>query len=179
MEFIVINIILLLIVIFLLFFLSWVWPPDSPWSPWWVIHKDVAERMCEMACVSKKDIVYELGSGTATALIVAVSEYNAKGVGIEIDIVRYIYSKIRVAILGYNSKIKLIKNNFFNVPLNDATVIFVYLVPKALERLKPKLLKELKPGTQIVSYRYKMTLPLIKHDKQYNIFIYKVLKKKV
>lgn len=174
MIFWIVNVVLLLIIGFLLLLLSMFWPPDSPWAPWWKIDKKTARAVCRFANISSKDIVYELGSGDGTFLDIAAKEFGAKGVGIEIDPLRYLFSKIRFKINGLNKKIKIIKKNFHDVDISSASVIFVYLVPRALGRLKPKFLKELKKGTPIISLKYKMNLPLIKQDKKNKLYLYKI-----
>ncbi|MBI2613862.1 MAG: class I SAM-dependent methyltransferase [Candidatus Levybacteria bacterium] len=169
-----INIILLIIIFFLLLLLSMFWPPDSPWAPWWRTNKRTARAMCRLAKISKKDVIYDLGSGTGTLLLIAAKEFGARGVGIEIDPLRAVISTLALHSAKVRDKIIIKKKNFFNVDLSNATVIFVYLVPKALERLKPKFLKELKPGTRVVSYRYKISLPLSSYDRANNIYLYKI-----
>lgn len=169
-----INIILILAIVFLLMVLSMVWPPDSPWAPWWRTNKKVARAMCRLAKVGKNDIVYDLGSGDGTALIVAAKEFGAKGVGIEIDPLRAFISTLMIRINRVVEGIDIKKKNFFDVDISEASVIFVYLVPKALNRLLPKFKKELKKGTRIVSYRYEINLPLKKYDKENNIRLYVV-----
>lgn len=166
---------MLLAIVFLLIILSMIWPPDSPWAPWWRTSKETARAMCRLAKVEKDDIVYDLGSGDGTALIVAAAEFGAKGVGIEIDPLRVFLSKILILLNGTSKRVKVKRDNFFKVDILEASVVFVYLVPKALERLRPKLLKELKPGTRVVSYRYEIDLPLIDFDKKSQIRLYKIL----
>ncbi len=161
-----------IIVIFLLLLLSMVWPPDSPWSPWWRTNKDVARAVCRIGKINKKDIVFELGSGDGSFLIVASEEFGAKAVGIEIDPLRFYISKFRTALSKLS--IRIYNKNFFDVPLKDATIIYAYLVPKALNRLIPKLKKELKPGTKFISYKYQMKLKLIKKDLKNELFLYEV-----
>lgn len=171
----ILNIVLLGIIAFLLVCLSMVWPPDSPWAPWWRTSKTVARHMCRLAKIGKKDIIYDLGSGDGTALITAAKEFGAKGVGIEIDPLRVFISKRLVRFAKADDKVMIVKSNFFAVDISKATVVFVYLVPKALMRLKKKMLKELKPGTRIVSYRYTIGfLPLVVSDKKNKIHVYKV-----
>jgi SAM-dependent methyltransferase len=169
-----INIALLLIILFLFLLLSMFWPPDSPWAPWWRTDKKTANAMCRLAKVSKKDIVYDLGCGDGEALSVAAKDFGAKGVGIEIDLLRYLFSKIRFKVGGFDKKVKIIKDNFYDVDISGASIIFAYLVPRVLEKLKPKFLKELKKGTAIVSYRYKISLPLSIYDKKNDIYLYKI-----
>ena len=168
----IINLIILLLIVFLLVILSMIWPPDSPWAPWWATNKKVAKKACELVAINSKDIIYELGSGDATCLITAAKDFGAKGVGIEIDPLRFIISKVKITTSGVSDRIKIIKGNFFRQNLSEATAVFVYLVPKTLEKLKPKLLKELNPGTKIISFRYKIKMPLFKEDKVNRIYFY-------
>jgi 16S rRNA A1518/A1519 N6-dimethyltransferase RsmA/KsgA/DIM1 with predicted DNA glycosylase/AP lyase activity len=172
----IIDAILLLIIGFLFLLLSMFWPPDSPWAPWWRTNRQVARAMCRLARVNKKDIVYDLGCGDGEALSIAAGEFGARGVGIEIDPLRYLFSKIRFKINGLDKKVEIIKKNFHDVNISQASIIFVYLVPNALERLRPKFLKELNKGALLVSFRYKANLPLIAYDKTSDIYLYKVKK---
>ena len=181
MGFIIFNLVILFFVFLLLLLLSGIWPPDSPWAPWWQMPKDTVRRMCTLTKVSEKSVIYDLGSGTGNALIIAAKEYGAKGTGIEIDPIRYYISVLNNKRYRTENKVKFLKQNFFATPLSDATVLFIYLVPNALKRLTPKFLKEIKPGTIFISYRYDMPkelfkgkLQLVKHDKEYELFVYKL-----
>ncbi|MEK7451053.1 MAG: hypothetical protein AAB662_03910, partial [Patescibacteria group bacterium] len=169
MSFLIFNLLLFIIIVFLFLVLSMVWPPDSPWAPWWRTNSKTARAMCNLAKVTKNDVVYDLGSGDGTALIIAAKEFGAKGIGIEIDPLRYSISTLMIRIIRVQERVIIRRKNFFDEDLSPATVIFVYLVPKTLNKLKPKFLKELRPGTRIVSFRYKMDLPLKSYDKNYNI----------
>ena len=113
-----------------------------------------------------------MGSGGATALVVAAKDFGAKGVGIEIEPFRFLISKFTVWRIGQNKKIKLVRGNFYKEDLSNATVLYVYLVPKTLNRLIPKFKKELKKGTRIVSYKYEINLPLKKFDKENELRLY-------
>lgn len=172
-----INILILAILLVLFVALSMLWPPDSPWAPWWRTSRRIARAMCKIADVDAKDTLYELGSGDGATLITAAEEYGAKGVGIEIDPVRVFVSKLRVKFGKSSGSVNIIRKNFFDVDLHDASVVFVYLVPKALIRLKFKFASELKPGTKIVSYRYQIPyLPLVKRDKIHKLYYYTIPK---
>ncbi len=172
-----INIILILIILFLLIFLSMIWPPDSPWSPWWRTSDETIRRAFKLAKLNSKDVVYDLGSGDGRSLIIAAKEFGAQGVGIEIDPLRFYLSKLLVVFSGLSNKIEIKRGNFFNENISNATVVFLYLVPKALERLRPKLLKELEPGTKIVSIKYEIDLPVVRsinYKNKYKIRLYKI-----
>jgi hypothetical protein len=163
---------LLPIIVVLLIVISWLWPPNSPWAPWWRTKKNTARAAFKMAKVGKNDTVFELGSGEATALIVAAKEFGAKGVGVEIEPARFLLSKITIWRKGLTQDINLIRGDFFKTNISEATVVYVYLVPKTLDRLIPKFKKELKKGTPIISYKYEMNLPLKKFDKKTDLRLY-------
>ncbi len=164
----------LVVIILLLIALSFVWPPDSPWSPWWRTDKEAARDACRLAGVTRKDVVYELGSGDGEFILTAAHEFSAKkAVGIEIDPARYLVSKIRKKILK-SKKSEFVKKDFKKVNLSEATVVYFYLVPNVIKRLMPKLRKELSPGTRIVSYRYKVPLKQIGVNKTHKMYLYKI-----
>lgn len=169
-----VNIAVLIAIILLVIALSWVWPPNSPWAPWWRTKKKTAKAAFKLVKLRKHDVVYELGSGEATALIIASKEYGAKGIGIEIDPIRFYLSKFSIWRKGLSSEVKLIRGDIFKEDLSEATVIYVYLVPKTLNKLIPKLRKELKKGTPIISYKYEMKLPLKKYDEENELRMYVV-----
>jgi pyrroline-5-carboxylate reductase len=66
----------------------------------------------------------------------------------------------------------VVRKNFFQENIKNADVVFVYLVPKALEKLLPKFKQELKKGTRIVSFVYEINLPLKEYDKKNRIRLY-------
>ncbi|MBI2031529.1 MAG: 50S ribosomal protein L11 methyltransferase [Candidatus Levybacteria bacterium] len=174
MSFLIINLVLFLLIFILLIILSWVWPPDSPWAPWWRTNRQTAREICKLAKINKKDIVYDLGCGDGTFLITAAKEFGARAVGIEIDPLRFWITKFRVWFNGLVDVVGVRQENFFNSNLSEATVIVVYLVPKALNQLLPKFRKELKKGTRIVSFRYQFNIKYQKSDIKNNLFLYKI-----
>lgn len=174
MEFIFINLALLLILIFLLVILSWVWPPHSPWAPWWRTNRKTARAICDLAKITRSDLVYDLGCGDGSLIITASKEYNASAVGIEIEPTRFLISTIRVFLNRLSSKATVKRENFFDTDLSKATVVVVYLIPKTFNLLLPKFKKELKKGTRIVSYRYEIGLPAIKKDKKNKLLLYSI-----
>lgn len=170
----ILTIFLIPLIIILFTALSWIWPPDSPWAPWWRTKNKTAKAAFRLAKISKNDIVYELGSGEATALIIAAKEFGAFGVGIEIEPIRYYLSRFTIWRRRLGNKIKIIRGDIFKEDISEATVIYVYLVPKTLNRLIPKFKKELKKGSLIISYKYELNLPLIKEDKENELRLYKI-----
>jgi predicted RNA methylase len=175
MSFFIINLFILVIILVLLLLLSWVWPPDSPWSPWWKTTAAVAHVVVRLAKLTNKDIIFELGCGDAEHLIVFAKKYKIRCVGVEIDPLRYLIAKWNVRRNRLDKKITIRKGNLYDCDISTATVIYVYLLPRVLKKLLPIFKKQLKPGTKIISYRYKIEgLKQIGFDEKNIIYVYKV-----
>lgn len=172
------DLILIILIIFLLLLLSMVWPPDSPWSPWWRTSDKGIREAFKLAGAKNTDVIYDLGSGDGRTLIIAAKEFGARAVGVEIDPLRFYISKLLIMLNGLSDKVEIRKENFLESDFSDATIIFVYLVPKALKKLKPKFL-ELKKGTRIVSINYEAPMKEVRsidHEGKYKIRLYKTPK---
>jgi hypothetical protein len=141
----------LVAVIFILFSLAYAGISAAPWVP---LPQREIRRMLKLARVGPGDLVYDLGSGDGRILILAAQEFGARGLGFEISALPYIFSKIRIWLSGLNQKIKIKYASFYSHDLGGAKVITVFLTPMAMKKLSPKFKKELKPGTQIVSYAF-------------------------
>lgn len=165
----------LISIIILLLLLSAVWPPDSPWSPWWKTYKETGRLVIKLANITSKDKVYELGSGDGEFLLLVAKEVHSKCVGIEIDPLRHFIAKVRVSIAHLSFKITLKKKSFYDEDLSSATVIYVYLIPRVLKKLTPKFKKELRKGARVISYRYPIQdLKLEKEDQKQKLYLYEM-----
>ena len=128
--------------------------PNVPFVP---TSMETARRMLEIARVGSEDVVYDLGCGDGRILIIAVEEFGAKGaVGYEVVKETYNIALRNISRRGLLGKITLIEGDLFDADLSGATVITLYLDESTNQRLKPKLEREAKDGTRIVSYAYKI-----------------------
>lgn len=127
--------------------------PDVPYVP---TPDAVVERMLELAKVSKNDLLYDLGSGDGRIVIAAAKKYGAKGVGVEIDPQLVEKAKANATTAGVSDKVEFRQQNLFDVNLSEATVVTLYLLPQINLKLRPQLLRQLKPGTRIVSHEFNM-----------------------
>jgi len=109
-------------------------------------------RMLELAEINEDDIVYDLGSGDGRILIAAARVYGARAVGIEADPSRFIYSWLNILVSGQVKRARVKFGNLFKKNISDATIVTLFLFRPTNNKLKSKLLRELKPGTRIVSY---------------------------
>lgn len=132
-------------------------PTRTPFKPPYVpTSQPVVDEMLKLAKVTNVDKVYDLGCGDGRIVISAAKQYGATGVGIDIDPQRIKEAKQNAKTAGVTDKVKLIKGDIFKAEFSDATVVTLYLLPEVNLRLRPILLKQLKPGTRIVSHIFDM-----------------------
>jgi ubiquinone/menaquinone biosynthesis C-methylase UbiE len=116
----------------------------------------VVDAMLEMADVKRDDVVYDLGSGDGRIVITAAKKYGARGVGIEIDSDLVKRATENAKAEGVSDRVKFVTQDLFTSNISEATVVTLYLLQSINERLRPKLVRDLKPGTRIVSHVFNM-----------------------
>ena len=116
---------------------------------------DIVEEMLDMANVKRDDVVYDLGCGDGRIVVQAARKRGCKGVGFEIvpELAQQARENARKNNVAHLVQIK--EEDLFKADLSEATVLPIYLLPKMLKKLKPKLAK-LKPGTRIISHDYRI-----------------------
>jgi SAM-dependent methyltransferase len=114
------------------------------------------DAMLDIAQVKPSDIVYDLGSGDGRIVITAAKKYGARGVGIEIDPALVKKANDNAAAAGVANRVRFVVQDLFTSDIHEATVVTLYLLQSINERLRPKLIRELKPGTRIVSHVFNM-----------------------
>lgn len=121
---------------------------------------DIVKRMVQLAGVKETDTAFELGCGDARIIIATVKGGAKQGVGIDIREDRVKESTENVKAAGLEKKIEIRKGDIFDDTvtkgLEDASVVMLYMSDELNALLKPKLLKNLKPGARIVSHRFIM-----------------------
>ncbi|OYT26963.1 MAG: RNA methyltransferase [Thermoprotei archaeon ex4572_64] len=153
-------------------------PYDVPFVP---SPEVVVRRMLQLANVRKGEIVYDLGCGDGRVLIIAAREFGARAVGIEIRKDLYEQCLRRIRDLGLEDRIEVLHGSFFDYDISDADVVTLYLLTSVNERLRPKLERELKPGTRVVSHDFEVPgwKPIIIEDlyeewRSHKIYLYRI-----
>jgi SAM-dependent methyltransferase len=130
-------------------------PPRVPEVPFVPTPDPVVAKMLDIANVTKKDRVYDLGSGDGR-IVIAAAKRGATAIGIDIDPQRIKESTANAEAAGVSNRARFYNQDLFKTDLKDATVVTMYLLPSVNRRLRPKLLRELAPGTRVVSHSFDM-----------------------
>ena len=128
-------------------------PPDVKFVP---SPDSVVEAMLKLARVTAADVVYDLGSGDGRIPIAAAKEYGARGVGIEIDPIRIREANDNLKKAGVGDRVRFVQQDLFEADIREATVVTLFLLTRLNQQLMPKLKRELRPGTRIVSHQFRM-----------------------
>jgi uncharacterized protein (TIGR03000 family) len=119
---------------------------------------DVVARMCQLAKVSRDDVVIDLGCGDGRIVIAAVADFKAKkGVGVDLDPDLIKESKANAKKRGVGDRVQFRVGDVLKISdLKDASVVMLYMGDDVNLRLRPILQKTLRPGSRIVSHRFEM-----------------------
>lgn len=128
---------------------------DVPYVP---TPMTVVDTMLDMARVRAADRVYDLGCGDGRIVIRAAQRFGAQGVGVDLDPQRVKEARANAAKAGpeVTRRVRFEVGDVFEFDFSAATVVTMYLLPSVNLKLRPRLLRELKPGTRIVSHDFHM-----------------------
>ena len=116
----------------------------------------VVDVMLELAGVGPQDYVIDLGSGDGRIVIAAAKKRGARGFGVEIDGALVWDARRQAQREGVAGRVEFKEENLFFIDLAPATVVTLYLYPRLLMQLRPRLFSELKPGVRVVSHDFDM-----------------------
>lgn len=117
---------------------------------------NVVKAMLKTAKVGPKDFVVDLGSGDGRMVITAAKEYGARGFGVDHDARLVRNANAAAAKEGVADRAVFYARDLYKTDIQRATVLSIYLLPEVNLMVRPKLFRELKPGTRIVSHDYDM-----------------------
>ena len=131
-------------------------PLDVP-TPYLPSTNVAVEEMLRVANIGPDDVVVDLGSGDGRIVIAAAAAFGARGFGVDIDgkLVAEANENARKA--GVADRVRFFERDVFATDVREATVVTLYLLTSLVDRLQPKLFRELRPGTRIVAHDYGFT----------------------
>ena len=128
--------------------------PDVRYEP---SETDVVQAMLRLANVTPGDVVYDLGCGDGRIVISAVRQLNnVRGVCVDIDPQRIAESRENARKAGVADRVRFLNQDLLATDIRDATVVMLFLSPELNLKARPKLLRELRPGTRVVSHWHDM-----------------------
>lgn len=125
-------------------------------APAYPTPQTIVDKMLTVAQVKPGEMVYDLGCGDGRIVIAAAQKFKARAVGIEIRKDIYTKTLARVASLGLSDQVQIVQGNALKYDLSPADVVTLYLLTSSNERLKPVLLKYLRPSARIVSHDFEI-----------------------
>jgi SAM-dependent methyltransferase len=128
-------------------------PLDVPYVP---TPMPVVDAMLDLAKVAKSDPVYDLGCGDGRIVVRAASRFGCHAVGVDLNPERVKEAKANAMRAGVTELTRFEIGDVFEFDFSAATVVTMYLLPSVNLKLRPRLLKELKPGTRVVSHDFHM-----------------------
>lgn len=112
------------------------------------------EEMLRLADVQPSDLVVDLGSGDGRIPITAALAFGARGYGVDIDPKLVAEANENARAAGVADRVRFERKDVFDTDLSEATVVTLYLLTGLVNRLEPKLMNDLRPGTRIVAHDF-------------------------
>jgi SAM-dependent methyltransferase len=116
--------------------------------------EDAIPAMLSLAGVKPRETVVDLGSGDGRIVIAAARDFHAVALGVEARERLVTESRRRIRELGLSGRARIIHGDWENLRLRRADVLATFISSVTLELLKPKLEKELRPGTRVVNFSF-------------------------
>jgi SAM-dependent methyltransferase len=132
----------------------WARADDKPFSPFITSPEVTVLRMLELARVNAGDLVVDLGSGDGRIPITAALKFGARGYGVDLDAALVELSNRNARAAGVSGRVRFERRDVFATDVREATVVTLYLLPPIVQALRPGLLRQLAPGSRIVSHDF-------------------------
>ena len=164
----------------------WILPPRSAGeprrlAPYVTSPISVVDKMLEAAGLRGGETLYDLGCGDGRIVLAAAKGFGAKAVGIEISDALAKRARQEAEKMGLQDQVKIITGDMMTVDVSPASVVSLYLMTEANDTLRPKLERELKPGSRVVSLEFKVrgwkpsrVEKVELHNHPYTIYVYEM-----
>ncbi|WP_207429451.1 cyclopropane-fatty-acyl-phospholipid synthase family protein [Pedobacter sp. SYSU D00535] len=118
--------------------------------------QNVVDAMLKLAKVTSNDVLFDLGCGDGRIVITAAKTYGTRGTGVDNNPERIKEANQNAKEANVTDKVRFVEGDLFKTDLRQASVVTLYLLPSVNMQLRPLLLKQLKPGSRIVSHAFDM-----------------------
>ena len=135
----------------------------------------VLQRMIELSRPRAGQVVYDLGSGFGRMIIRVAQETGATCKGVEVDPTKVWWTRRAIRNKGLQGKVSVLRSNLLDADISDADYVFVFLWEGIMQKLAAKALREMKPGSVIVSYYHKIIgWEPESEDQKLRVYLYRV-----
>lgn len=117
---------------------------------------ETVAEMLRLANIKKGDVLFDLGSGDGRIPIAAAKQFGIRAVGIEIDSQLITEAESSARSAGVAELVRFRNEDMFRIDVSEANIVTLYLSDKLNVLLRPKLLRELRPGSRIISHDFSM-----------------------
>ena len=115
------------------------WDAQGYLSPYMPTTQEKLDFILSNVTFTPADVLYDLGCGDGRVLFTAISKGCPRAIGVDLDEALVKYANEQVTNQGLEGKVTAQVEDFLKVDMSDATVLYVYLLPKALEILQPRV----------------------------------------
>lgn len=134
---------------------------------------DILGRMLHLACIGPEDVVVDMGSGDGRIVIASARAGAKRSIGYEIHPGLARLSNRNIKQAGLEDRACVFNQSMWGADVSKTSVIFLYQIPYAMERMKKLLESKLTPGSRVVSHAFQ--IPGWKPDTtEGNVFLYKI-----
>jgi SAM-dependent methyltransferase len=131
-------------------------PPGAREVPYVPTPQDVVEAMLRAAQVGPADVLYDLGCGDGRIVVTAAQQFGARATGVDLNPELLSTAQANARRAGVADRVRFLHQDLFATELREATVVTLYLLPAVNLRLRPRLLRDLRPGARVVSHAFDM-----------------------
>jgi SAM-dependent methyltransferase len=136
------------------FYPEYLTKPKGSIAPFVPSPMDVVRKMLNLAELKSGETLYDLGCGDGRIVIMAAREFEAKAVGVDLNRMLISEAEKKARELGLGDSVRFIQGNMFDVDLESADVVTMYLLTSANEKVRPKLESELRPGARVITHDF-------------------------
>lgn len=164
------------------------WEPPKPGAqklaPYVSSPQPVVERMLQLVNLRQGETLYDLGCGDGRIVVAAARTFGVRAVGVELSEPLVRRAREQVATAGLKERVEILHSDLMDVDVAAANVVSLYFPSEAVSQLKPKLARELKPGSRVVSLDFKIpgwkpskVERVEAHRHPYTIYVYEMPQK--
>lgn len=137
--------------------------------------RSTLETMFEFSEPDEKKTVFDLGSGFGRIVIEVAERFRSDCTGVEVDPMKVWWSRRAIRKRGIENRARIIRRNLMSVDISRADIVYVFLWEGIMQRLREKVLREMRPGSVVVSYyhRFESWQPE-REDQGKRVYLYRV-----